>query len=460
MATRWRAAGGALATRHASEEGKTMGIVCGIDFSDNAVQAARVAAALARRLSVPLELVHVIDELGAELTFQGEGAAVYEPLRRQARELSAAIGREFGIEARPSVLPGVAHEALIEIASSSGARLLVLAAAGAGQTQRWLLGSTAERVAQSSPLPVLLVRDAARMEAWAGGSRALRVMVGVELAATSRAALAWAAGLREIGPCDLRVAHVVWPAAEQTRKGVAGGGPPEALDSGLHDLLMRDLMAWAGDLPAGGETTFEVVPAAQRADAQLVAMASDADVDLLVVGRRRLPSSSRLWQGFVSGRVLRRSTSNVACVPRSDRTHVEESIPVYRRVLVPTDFSEEANRAIGVGYGLVAPGGGVCLLHVVAAGPRPPELDPERRLMGLVPRGAATKGIFTEYEVVREQDIGEGICHVAERLGVDAICMATRGRSAVTTLALGSTAQDVLRRARQPVVLVPPERKG
>lgn len=44
-------------------------ITCGTDFSDGARRAATVAAALAVRLGARLQLVHVIDELGAELTF-------------------------------------------------------------------------------------------------------------------------------------------------------------------------------------------------------------------------------------------------------------------------------------------------------------------------------------------------------------------------------------------------------
>ena len=54
--------------------------------------------------------------------------------------------------------------------------------------------------------------------------------------------------------------------------------------------------------------------------------------------------------------------------------------------------------------------------------------------------------------------MGAAIAQAAGRIGVDAICMATHGRSGVAKLVLGSQAQEVMRRSRQPVVLVPPER--
>jgi len=86
--------------------------------------------------------------------------------------------------------------------------------------------------------------------------------------------------------------------------------------------------------------------------------------------------------------------------------------------------------------------------------------DPTERLRALVPHGAAARGITTEFEVAKEEDACNGIWHAASRLGVDAICMATHGRSGASRMVLGSQAQGVVQRARQPVVLVPPEQEG
>lgn len=437
-----------------------MSIVCGTDFSDEAAQAVRAAGAIAQRRGTALKLVHVIDELGAEVTFDSSQSALYEPLREQARAMAADLKAEFGVEVEIIVLPGKAHEILIEAARIAGAELLIVSSLGKQRPHHWLLGSTAERVAQASPVPVLVVRDASRIVAWAQGKEPLRVMVGAELASTSKAALRWAAGLRELGRCDITVVQVAWPMGEHLRKGVPSPMLLAELQPDVQDVMLRDLKAWAGDLPGEGKTTFSVSPGLGRVDVHLASIAAEESFDLVVVGTHQRPLAERLWQGSVSRGLVQRAPGNVACIPRSDVSEAEESIPTYRTVLIPTDFSPVANRAVRAGYGLVAPGGVVHLLHVVTREPDEGQADPEARLLELVPRGAVARGIVTECEVAKEPDAFMGIWHAAERLGVDAICMATRGRSGASRLLLGSQAQQVLQRVRQPVVLVPPEREG
>ena len=98
------------------------------------------------------------------------------------------------------------------------------------------------------------------------------------------------------------------------------------------------------------------------------------------------------------------------------------------------------------------------LLHVMTGKPGDDDLDPSERLRALIPLGASPRGIATEIEIVREEEVSAGIWHAAGRLGVDAICMATHGRSGVSRVVFGSHAQEVVQRCRRPVILVPPER--
>jgi nucleotide-binding universal stress UspA family protein len=428
-------------------------IICGTDFSQNAAQAALAAAAIARRLSVPLKLVHVIDELGAELAIASDQDSIYDPLRQRLRDQGIEIGKRFGIDVESIVVPGFAYQKLVEIAGAHQARLIVVSSLGEQKQHRWLLGSVAERVAQTSNIPVLIVRESASIEAWASGDGVLRTMVGVEIGSTSKAALRWAAELRAIGRCDLLVTHVAWPFGEHSRLGIPSPVPLDCMHPELYELLMRDLRAWAGDIPGDGETTFTMSPGWGRVDTHLALLAAEAKADLLIVGTHQRSSSARLWQGSVSRGVLHHASCNVACVPRVQSTEDEEVIATFRRVLIPTDFSRLANRAIPVGYGMVSPGGIVHLLHV-------DEIDVTDRLRALTPKGAAAKGVVTEVEVIQEENAWIGIWHAAGRLGVDAICMATHGRSGMPRVVLGSQTQEVMQRARQPVVLVPPEREG
>lgn len=425
-----------------------MTIVCGTDFSESARDASLAAAAIAKRLGVTLVLAHAVHDR------EPSPGPTSVRLEAQAAELRS----RFGLEVETVVGTGEAHEALLEVARTHGARLLVVSSLGAKKQHRWLLGSTAERVAQSSPVPVLVVRDAASLVAWAGSARPLRAMVGVELAETSKPALQWAASLRELGPCDLLVTQVAWPIGEHARLGVRGPLPLDHLQPELLGPLTRDLRAWVGELQGAGDTTFTVSPGWGRVDTHLSLLADESKVDLLVVGTHQRAGTARLWQGSVSRGVLHQSSCNVACIPRGE-AQAGGGIPTFRHVLIPTDFSDQANRAVLVGYGLASAGGTVHLLHVITRDADADDLDPRDRLRALVPPGAIGRGIATELEVVREDDAAMAIWHAAGRLGVDAICMATRGRSGLSRVLLGSQAQRVLERSRRPVVLVPPERE-
>lgn len=436
-----------------------MTIICGIDFSEDSLMAARAAAAIAKRSSVPLKLVHVIGELGAEITVSTEYSSLYDPLRQRLHDLSAETGTQFGIDVEPIVVAGSPYEKLNEISAVKQGGLIVLSALGRQKQHRWLLGSVAERVAQTSRIPVLIVRESSSIESWARGQRPLHVTVGVEIGSASKSALHWANHLRALGTCDLFVAHVAWPFAEHSRLGIPGPMPLDSFRPELETLLRRDLQDWAGELPGGGETKFAVFPGWGRVDSHLALLAAEAQADLLVVGTHQRAASARFWQGSVSRGVLHLASCNVACVPRSDATGDADAIPMFRRLLVPTDFSPAANRAIAVGYGLVAPGGIVHLVYVITRKLHEDEAGVTDRLRSLIPKGAAAKGIVSEIEIVRDEDASTGIWHAAGRLGVDLICMATHGRSGISNVVLGSQAQGVVSRVRQPVVLVPPERE-
>jgi nucleotide-binding universal stress UspA family protein len=443
-----------------TETEKTMAIVCGTDFSENATQAARAAGALARRLGLPLKLVHVIGERDAQVTAAINQDIILDALRQRIRDQAAEIAPAFDIEVEPMVVPGIVHEKLNEIARDAGARLIVVAPLGDKKQHQWLLGSVAERVAQTSAVPVLVVRESASIEAWALGKRPLRVMVGADIGSSSKPALRWAARLRALEPCDLLVTQVVWPLGEHFRLGIPSPIPLDRLRPELHDLLTRNLHSWAGDVPGQGETAFTVSPGWGRVDTHLALLAAEAKADLLVVGTHQRAGSALFWQGSVSRGVLHQASCNVVCVPRNGTGEDAEAIASFHRVLIPTDFSTIANRAIPAGYGLVKPGGIIHLLHVSPRKATVDDTDLKERLRALIPKGAAAKGVTTEIEVTSADDASTGIWHAAGRLGVDAICMATHGRSGLSQAMLGSQAQEVIKRCRQPVLLVPPEREG
>jgi nucleotide-binding universal stress UspA family protein len=62
----------------------------------------------------------------------------------------------------------------------------------------------------------------------------------------------------------------------------------------------------------------------------------------------------------------------------------------------------------------------------------------------------------TRTEVLRSSEPAKALVEAAERLGVDAIVMASHGRSGLARTLLGSVSEAVLRHAHEPVVVVRP----
>jgi nucleotide-binding universal stress UspA family protein len=133
-----------------------------------------------------------------------------------------------------------------------------------------------------------------------------------------------------------------------------------------------------------------------------------------------------------------------------------------RQVLVPTDFSEQAEAAFQLACPLARDHGArVILLHVY---PRPLchgevvarrqadryEDDLWRMLDQIAPAGAT---VAVERRLV-EGDAAEEVLRVAREEGCDLIVMGTPGRTGLARLMLGSVAEQVLRRATCPVLTV------
>ena len=146
------------------------------------------------------------------------------------------------------------------------------------------------------------------------------------------------------------------------------------------------------------------------------------------------------------------------------------AIPAYRAVLAATDLSPVGNAAVAHAYSLLRGAGGVvelCYVHEHAlpspsyayALPEQALSDVDRarlvkELRALTPHDAAARGISTHVTVVDGGKPAESIVQAAERLGVDAITLASHGRGGVARVVLGSVAEEVVRRARRPVLVV------
>jgi nucleotide-binding universal stress UspA family protein len=147
-----------------------------------------------------------------------------------------------------------------------------------------------------------------------------------------------------------------------------------------------------------------------------------------------------------------------------------------KRVLVPTDFSEHADRALTVAIEFAKPlGATIDLLHVYALPlpivasiggavppplplPTPDDLMSTQRNIDERAEKVRSAGLECSSAIVEGPAAAEIVSH-SRKLGADLIVMATHGRTGIRRLIFGSVAQEVLRRTSLPLVLVPPIRE-
>lgn len=294
-------------------------ILCGTDFSPQAHDATRVAAAWAASTGQGLRLTHVWESTASDASMFAMQVQARETLRDMLEAEAEILRADFRIPVATSLLTGSVYDQVLREAVASGAGLIVVASLGRGMRHGWLLGSNAERIAQRATIPVLVVRDAPPLLAWLAAAHELKVSVCVDLTPASRAALRWARGLGRMGNCSLQLEYVAWPPAE-LRFAAYRGEIAQAGDwSGLEAALAADVALWAG-AEAGHATAHETVRAVVnwgRPDAALAESAHAAGSALIVAGSHQRSHIARLWQGSVTRGLLHRADTNVACVPPS-----------------------------------------------------------------------------------------------------------------------------------------------
>ena len=143
---------------------------------------------------------------------------------------------------------------------------------------------------------------------------------------------------------------------------------------------------------------------------------------------------------------------------------------IIRTILVPTDFSDGAGRALNWARGLArAFGAEITLLHVadlavawlpvggLGAVPAPPSSEFVERFNQTAQ--AALDGTAAEIREVTQRLLRHGhpreiILQVAGEVGADMIVMGTHGRRGFSHLFLGSVAEHVVRQSPIPVLTV------
>ena len=141
-------------------------IVVGTDGSETATEAVRRAAALARSLGAGARLHLVTAYRPLEAMYVGpdvvpSGLAGLVDPRKDARtvvEEAADKVRAEGVDVEVYVWPGDAASAIIDVATTAKADLIVVGSRGMSGAARFLLGSVPNKVSHHAPCNVMIVR--------------------------------------------------------------------------------------------------------------------------------------------------------------------------------------------------------------------------------------------------------------------------------------------------------------
>lgn len=421
-------------------------ILCATDFSPPAGEAAMVAAKLALRRSEGLRLAHATGVMGADL----KGDA------KKRLEAEAVRLRRTGVEVETMLLQGgKPATALIDAIRAEPPVLVVVASGTKGALDRWALGSFSEQVAESSPAPTLVLRNASAFDTWDWTNDRLKILLALDLHSTSDVVLRWAKEFQLAGPCDLVSCYINrrMPTVEEAAEAPGRPVNPPAVQSRLEREVKKKVRDQLGD------DASEVIVRPFFGDPAtcIMEIAREVKAPVIAVGTHQRHGLARLGQFSVSRELLHLVGSNVVCVPVSAKFDPREAhLPDFRRVLVATDFSELGNAAVPYACATCAIGGLVRIVHVVSTRRRAAKGGPadlREQLTSLIPRETGARCQPPEVAVLEDNDPADAICREAERFGADVVCLASHGLGASRALH-GSVTKAVLKKIRRPLLVI------
>ena len=287
------------------------------------------------------------------------------------------------------------------------------------------------------------------------------VLVATDFSPTAKAGVDWAIEIAREHGARIRLVHGLLLANRMTDYVPAPPDFTEALQAAAAARLEEVCDRVRG---AGLEVSSDL-RLGLPSQAILEAVKED-EADLLVIGTRGLTGVSHLLLGSTAERVVQHSTCPVLSVHPGDH----EQHRRIRTILVPTDFSRDAEEATAAAMRLLggdiegARGGLLNASHLpfeyTAYGTIPTSVASTRDVEGAAQEKLAeiaaqlSEGGLTVETRAIEGYPPEVIVDEAESVNADLIAMGTHGRTGLAHLFLGSTAERVVQNAACPVLTV------
>jgi nucleotide-binding universal stress UspA family protein len=293
-------------------------ILCPVDFSEQSRAALRWAVAIARRRSLDLTVLFVVDPLLAQAAGVRLGVdlvkAEAEPALRDFIATTLPERAQPAWRVRTEVTTGRPADEILLAGRRHHAGLIVMGTHGLGGLRKLLLGSTTEQVLRRTEWPVLTVPAGAGgpPEVVHTGGRLTTILLATDFAEGARAATQWAADLADDIHASLVLAHVVEPVVVPPWwQLLVAEFEGDRAESGRR--MLEQLAAGVRDTPT------ECVVALGRAADTIASMADERDAILVVLGLTNGEDAEVRRPGSIAYRVLRIAHVAVVVVPAVGR---------------------------------------------------------------------------------------------------------------------------------------------
>ena len=261
--------------------------------------------------------------------------------------------------------------------------------------------------------------------------------------------------------------HVVCVAAEYSYVYASRGVRRREDKNSFREEYRRTLDGYVEQIREAGATVAESHLGAGDAASEIVELAEELGVGLVVLGGRGLGRLRRALLGSVSAGVLRHAHCSVLIV----RGHEDEQEPFLGKLLVAIDGSEEATAATQAAMEMArAAGSEVHVAYAMQEERYRPHLGPEMWEGWEEGFERAKRSARSWVEAEAQRMKGEGaikvephlligrpsaaIVWLAEEMGADLVLVGSRGLGAMRRTLLGSVSDSVVRHAHCPAVVV------
>ena len=297
-------------------------ILCPVDFSEFSRHAFDRAVAVARSYGSDITILHVLPVPSAvpALPYGPEGPGPFGlesvDRARALAELPRFLETEHALGVRlhyqVAEAPAVHKEVLLQTARAA-ADLVVMGTHGRSGFNHLILGSIAEKTLRMSAVPVLVVPPRAPDVVPAGRDPFRHVLCAVDFSPDSVGALAYAASLARHAAGRLTLVHAVEPIPVGHDPMVGDGFDMDAYREAVAESAQAQLQRSVDEARTFGCTADSVL-ARGKPYKEILRVAGELQVDLVVIGTHGRSALDRLVFGSTTEHLVRRATCPVLTV--------------------------------------------------------------------------------------------------------------------------------------------------